>query len=475
MGACALSQRPCKETKGAAEPQSLQDWLDEGAGGGSRAGPARSRPPSNALDDRLFDPEARRWVEDCLREAEQKEDPRVAVIGERGVGKSSLINSLRGLRPGVPRAAGVGADEVVCKEQADAGAFYRDAGLIYQDIPGCRGSELDTCMGDAYIRRFKLNTADICLFVYVAVLNADIIACARTLLEQGVAVYFVRNKVDVDCRNEVEDGNAASEEDALAMIRQRAYAQMSAKGLQGQADEAHLFLISAKYIQAVGAEPPRFDFQRLKAALEGSIRDEAKRSQVKQIFLKNAKALAECRGNECKQLLSCYVAASVAAGAIPVPGVSQVGDMAILAKACQQFQWIFCLAEPQISTTDLAGIGAYLMLKTSLSLPFILAVSNAGLACADGLAWVPVVGVPFSMVLGAGVSGVGMCVALSIVVEKMQEVAEAVYAFELEDRPGAAASGSAALRGLIDGVFPEAAPSAAGSSPQPLHAVVPSA
>jgi len=452
----------------------LQEWLDKEEEGRCCAGSAASGPPGNALDDRLFNPEVRRWVEDCLREAEQKEDPRVVVIGERGVGKSSLINSLRGLKPDAPGAAKVGADEVVCKEQSDGGAFYRDAGLIYQDIPGCRGSELDVCMGDEYINRFNLNTADVCLFVYVAVLSTDIIACARTLLEQGVAVYFVRNKVDVDCRNEVEDGNAASEEEALAMIRQRAYTQMATKGLQGQVDDTHLFLISAKYMQAVGVEPPRFDFKRLKAALESSIRDEAKRLQVKQIFLKNAKALAECRAEECRQLLPNYVVASMAGGAIPVPGVSQFGDVAILAKACQRFQWIFCLAEAQVSKTDLAGIGAYLMLKVSLSLPFILTVSHTASACAAlGIAWIPVVGIPFSMVVGAGVSGVGMWMSLLTIVEKMREVAEAVYAFELEGGRGGAASGSAALWGLIDGAFPDAAPGAEGPGPRPPHATVP--
>mmetsp|Transcript_48356 Transcript_48356/g.138120 ORF Transcript_48356/g.138120 Transcript_48356/m.138120 type:complete len:449 (+) Transcript_48356:60-1406(+) len=402
------------------------------------------------LNDTLFNPQVKRWVADSLREADQREDPRVVVIGERGVGKSTLINSLRGLRPGDPGATCVGADEVVTDDQLRGGALYRHAGLLYQDVPGCRGNSVEVGMGSDYIARFRLDTADVCLFVYVSVLNSDIIDCARILQERGVPVYFVRNKVDIDCQNELEDGNAASESQAHEAIRGRAYQQLRALDFEEHADEGHLFLLSAKHAHAVAADPPKYDFSRLKASLVSGIRDQAKQAQVRQIFLKNAKALALCRAQECRRLMSYYVLASAAAGAIPLPGVSQVGDLTIITEACEAFQRCFCLTEAQVSATDIAGIGAYLTLKIATSVPFILAISQAANIVVDGIAWVPVFGIPFSIVVGSSVSSIGMWVALTTILDKMTDVAAAVYDFEMN---GSHARSTQELHDMISRVF----------------------
>jgi GTPase Era involved in 16S rRNA processing len=407
-----------------------------------------------AYDPPLFNHDVEEAVAASLKEASQRRDPTIAVIGERGVGKSSLINSLRGLRPGDFGAARVGADEVVTSDQMGAGAYYRDAGLIYQDIPGCRGNQVDVDMSCEYIKRYELDKADCCLFVYVAVVNVDAISCARLLQEKGVPVYFVRNKIDGDCANEVEDGNEVDAEAAMVSIRHRAHEQMRAKDCLDFADDDHIFLVSAKYSNAVQCSPPKFDFERLKKALQTSIRYEMRRAQVGDIFTKNAKGLASKRADECRGLVSDYIIASAASGAIPVPGVSQVGDIAILARASEVFQRIFCLTEAQLPGGALAGFGTYLTLKVTTSVPAIFGAAQLANWAADGIAWVPVAGIPFSMVLGSCVSAIGMWLTLSAVISRLEEVAAAAYEVFMNAKLDNLDENHRCLKSLVDSLFP---------------------
>jgi len=108
-----------------------------------------------------------------------------------------------------------------------------------------------------------------------------------------------------------------------------------------------------------------------------------------------------------------------------------------------------------VAASDCAGIGTYLTLKLGLAFPVIVAVSQCTTAVVDGMAWVPVLGIPFSIVVGAGVSALGMWVALMTIIDRMEEVAEAVYAFELNGQLGEAAPYKATLQGVIDDAFPE--------------------
>lgn len=413
-----------------------------------------ARPPP-AYDPPLFNHDIEEYVAQSLREAAEKKDPHIAVIGERGVGKSSLINSLRGIRPNDVNAAQVGADEVVTEEQMTTGAFYSDAGLIYQDVPGCRGNELALGMGQEYIDKFKLNEADCCLFVYTSVINVDAIECARLLREAGVTVCFVRNKVDVDCSNEIEDNGAASAEVALDKIRERACSQLSSKEASEFAVPGHLFLLSAKYAHAVQHSPPRFDFERLRQTLHCSIKDTAKRSQVKEIFAKNAAALAARRAEECYSYVCDYTAASAASGAIPVPGVSQVGDVAILMRACEEFQRIFCLSEAQLTVPGMAGFGTYLALKISTSLPCVFGVAQIANWAADGTAWLPMLGIPLSMLLGASVSAIGMWLTLSAIISRLEKISADAYEVVMHSRSHDEAGVQAMLKRRVDELFPE--------------------
>ncbi len=97
----------------------------------------------------------------------------VGVVGRQNEGKSSLVNSLRGLRPGGPDSAKVGEAETT-KEPA-AFVDKRHIGMIWHDIPG-GGTRNFTAWG--YYYNHRLFAYDKILLVHSATLSevrADVV------------------------------------------------------------------------------------------------------------------------------------------------------------------------------------------------------------------------------------------------------------------------------------------------------------
>lgn len=246
----------------------------------------------------------------------------IAVAGKRGVGKSTLINSLRGLRPTAPGAAKTGADET----SFDADAFYSHCGMLFQDLPGCEGSSETAAMGKEYIKKYSLNTKDACIFVYTDVLEPRMVACAQLLQnEHGVPTFLVRNKVGQACKEEVEDGNMETEEQAFLKMKSTSFDQVAAASSECDSevfkDPSRLFLVEAKYKDAVLARPPRQpyqkEFQRLKVAIQTGIKDEARAAQYKAICDEDAAGLAKARAEACRKCITGHALAGGAVGIIP--------------------------------------------------------------------------------------------------------------------------------------------------------------
>ncbi|CAE7450328.1 Tgtp1 [Symbiodinium natans] len=243
---------------------------------------------------------------------------RICFIGKRGVGKSTLVNSLRSLKPSDAEAATVGADETTTEDTT-----YSFLGMRLHDLPGCEGSIETATMGKDYINKYKLHEADACIFVYTTVLEPRMLECARMLqCDHKVPTFLVRNKVGTACKDEVEDGNASDLSEAFQSIRDTALRQISLAGNTYSIfeEESRLFLVEARYGSAVRQDPKELyqkEFHRLKDALQMQIRDEAKRAQTQAIFQKNAKVLARLRAAACMEIVGGHCIAGAFSSELP--------------------------------------------------------------------------------------------------------------------------------------------------------------
>lgn len=137
----------------------------------------------------------------------------VAVSGNSGVGKSSLINRIRRLKPGAHLAAPVGV-----KETTLAPTMYAFPGrddIRLWDLPG---ADTENFPREAYVRTMGLRYFDSVLIVCAGRFTTTEIELRRELEQYGVPFSMVRTKVDIDIYNNNID-NKASEETTLATIR----------------------------------------------------------------------------------------------------------------------------------------------------------------------------------------------------------------------------------------------------------------
>jgi len=362
------------------------------------------------------------------------------------------------LKPSDLGAARVGADEVLTTDQrSEQGAVFTYAGMRLQDLPGCEGSLVQQQMGDEYIEHFKLHEADACLFMYVGVLEPRMLACALKLHKlHDVPVFIVRNKVGADCRSEVEDGNAGSLQEAFEKIKQRAMEQIKVEPQYAEvfANDKHLFLIEAKYRDAVDVQPTHAfqkEFHRLKDELRQGIRDEANQAQIRAILSGDATALAKARAKECRELVSTFVWCAVSAGAVPIPGVSEVGTLGIASFAFKVFVEKFRLTSADLvgSASELLNVAAWLGTYIGNRLPAMLATAFAADTAADGLLLIPVVGVVVSAVGGAALSGMFMHRFCTSLIDRLQQAAEQFYLMQFS-REVNAQNFQAAVEQLFD-------------------------
>lgn len=388
-------------------------------------------------DELIQDSLVRQEVLDAM-ETFEVATPVIGFIGKRGVGKSTLMNSLMRKRPQDPGAAKVGADEVVTDEQLGEGASYNYAGMILRDVPGCEGSLVEAQMGESYIKEFKLDQMDGIVFLYTSVMEPRMVQCATQLRGFGIPVFIVRNKVGQDCRNQLEDGNFDTQQEAFDNIRQRAENQIaSIDGGRHFVENNLLFLIEAKYEHAVRQIPPQqpfqHDFHRLKEAIATHMRDEATAAIVDSIFKMSVSKLAQMRSDQCRAIVWKYTLAGMGSGAMPFSfGAGSAAVAGTGGLMVKHFLAIYRLNSSisedeavQEMISEVVGIVLmYLGAKMAMMASIDFAIDSFLLPIPFGAA--------VGFVVGGGVGGLCIQSMASFVIPKFELLAQKVYSLTLQ-------------------------------------------
>lgn len=184
-----------------------------------------------------------------------------AVIGRVGVGKSSLINAIRGLGPRESGAAEVGVVHTTRVPRpynfvGDVAALTKNMARLW-DLPGA--GTTDWPYG-SYVKDCGLRHFDGVLFVTADSFTEPELEIMCQLVRFRVPYYMVRNKVDQDVKNNYED-HGASAADTLHEIRE----EMTSMGC----DASRTHLLSAK-----SPESSDYEFAKLLKSMADDVQSQ---------------------------------------------------------------------------------------------------------------------------------------------------------------------------------------------------------
>lgn len=300
---------------------------------------------------------------------------KIALFGQPGAGKSSLINELTG-----NQVALVGLETDTTK----SASTYKVDGIIYVDLPGYGTEKFPT---QSYFKDFQIESFDLFLCVVSGKVSQSDKDMFVELRKIGKTCLFVFNKSDTL----FEKGSTQ----ANLQLRVKEDIQLQV----GSAIE--MVFTSCKTSEGL---------DELVLAIERNLGDARKERWMRQAKIFSANTLA-MKKEACEKYIQIASGISAVNGVNPVPGANIAVDVIVLLKLAQEIRDCYGFSE-----TSLIG------LKTS-SIPVVANLANKGLTylSKEGImlllkqyagrtltkqaaSWVPVVGSAIAASLGFGLT-----------------------------------------------------------------------
>ncbi|XP_078589982.1 interferon-inducible GTPase 5-like [Branchiostoma floridae x Branchiostoma japonicum] len=193
----------------------------------------------------------------------------VGVVGDPGAGKSTFINSFRGLESMEPGAAEVGVTHTTT-EATDYSHPERPDNLIFVDFPGVllkkgTGDERDFDI-QQYLAKFKgkMQQCHVFLVFSSGHIQHNAVQIGMEAREMGKKVLFVRSQFDLDVAKRQNDKpkyfKYKTEDDLMEELRQDYIKVLKEVGWEGEVDPRDVFIISGylNYVLKGSWDIPKF-------------------------------------------------------------------------------------------------------------------------------------------------------------------------------------------------------------------------
>uniref|UniRef100_A0ACB8FRR3 Uncharacterized protein n=1 Tax=Sphaerodactylus townsendi TaxID=933632 RepID=A0ACB8FRR3_9SAUR len=255
----------------------------------------------------------------------------IAITGVSGAGKSSLVNALRGMTDFEDGAAETGETETTRKRDSYLHPTFPN--VTMWDLPGIGTPNFEA---KEYLKKVKFEKYDFFIIIASNRFTENDVLLAREIRKMNKRFYYVRTRVDSSIDSESKKPNY-SEEKCLEKIREYCCENLTQAG----ESNPRVFLISRWHLD-------KYDFPLLQETLEDEL-DDLKRDVLilslpafSKEALKKKRATMEAYIRKVA-LLSCVI------GAVPVPGLSVVCDLAILVGSMIHICKVFGLDEDSLN------------------------------------------------------------------------------------------------------------------------------
>ncbi|XP_053398749.1 T-cell-specific guanine nucleotide triphosphate-binding protein 2-like [Mercenaria mercenaria] len=198
----------------------------------------------------------------------------IAVIGNSGTGKSSLINAIRGIKADEQGAAPVGITETTIEKKQYA--VPGNENIILWDLPGV-GTQ--TFKKEDYLKEMNIEQFDVFIIVSASRFSENEIWLAQHIVEQKIYMFFVRTKIDIDLQNEKRDHpDQYNKKKCLRKLK---------KEIQNNLDKGNILHSKRGIYLVSSAEREKFDFPNLQEKLNREL--SFKRFAIRKILEKRLK------------------------------------------------------------------------------------------------------------------------------------------------------------------------------------------
>ncbi|XP_077788654.1 interferon-inducible GTPase 5-like isoform X2 [Podarcis muralis] len=264
----------------------------------------------------------------------------IAITGETGSGKSSLINALRGLKAEGDGAAPVGVTETTLNPNAYSHPNYPK--VKFWDLPGIGSPGFSP---ESYLKKVDFPRYDFFIIVGSTRFRNCHIELAQEIQRMNKLFYFVRSKMDIDMSSMKRDyPKTFSEDKAIQTIRDECN-----KNLLNFKDSSHQsFLISSWDLA-------KYDFPRLVETLEKDL-PSLKRLAFLLSLPMFSPEFTEKKKSALKSHLWKISLASAGINADLIPGLPLACDVALLRWSMVAFYKMFELDDGSLARkAKLAG------------------------------------------------------------------------------------------------------------------------
>ncbi len=246
----------------------------------------------------------------------------IGVTGHAGCGKSTFINTMRGLTAEEQGAAAIGIREtsMECRPYPHPD----NAGFTLWDLPGIGAPNFPK---ETYLQKVEFDKYDFFLILARGRFTENDLWLANEVRASGKLFFLIRTRIDEDLANDKDDHPLAhNEASVLEKVRQDCLSN-----LQENYHPYKVFLISGKMKYET-----RWDLPELNKKLVEHISGLKQHAMVFSLRA-NSKDVIEEKYVKLWKRIYIIAAASAAVATIPTPGLYIVADIALLAKEVNMY------------------------------------------------------------------------------------------------------------------------------------------
>ncbi|XP_042295254.1 interferon-inducible GTPase 5-like [Sceloporus undulatus] len=254
----------------------------------------------------------------------------IAITGGSGVGKSSLVNALRGLTDDGEGSANTGETETTMEPQAYQHPEFSKVKLW--DLPGIG---TDNFKADQYLKQVDFSRYDFFIIVVGNRFSENDTKLACEIQKMKKKFYYVRSKIDESISNESKKKNF-NEAETIQKIRDYCEKSLKRKG----DNSAKVFLITRWDLS-------KYDFPCLQNALEEDL-DDLKRHVLVMSMPAFSKEAIKSKENAMLDLIWKVSLLSCTIRVTPIPFLPVICDTVILVTAMTKMYKCFGLDEDSL-------------------------------------------------------------------------------------------------------------------------------